>query len=77
MACDLLFQNDRFVITEMSYAYVDKVIYGARGYYELIDGDLVFVQGHVWPQQKWVEWAVHRAQHRQAPDACTADIDVA
>jgi hypothetical protein len=62
MAYDILFDQDRFYITEMSYAYVDSFLYNCRGYYKVNDdGSLRFVEGHVWPQDLWIEWALNRA----------------
>jgi glutathione synthase/RimK-type ligase-like ATP-grasp enzyme len=61
MAYDILFTQDRFVINEMSYAYLDSAIFRASGYYEL-DGTtaLTFREGHVWPEDLWVEWTLTR-----------------
>ena len=47
---------DIVVINEMSFAYVDTVLYKASGYYELEGDDLlIFRPGHVWPQELWVD----------------------
>ena len=62
MAYDILFRDGQFVISEMSYAYLDSAIYRAGGYYDLhADGQLEFVPGHVWPQTLWVAWALDKA----------------
>jgi glutathione synthase/RimK-type ligase-like ATP-grasp enzyme len=61
MAYDILFIPDSFVITEMSFGYLDTAIYNASGHYELKGGNLDYVEGHVWPQDLWVEWALSRA----------------
>jgi len=58
MAYDILFTKDDFVIVEMSYGYIDTLIYNTRGYYELVDDKLTFNKGHFWPQQIWIEWAL-------------------
>jgi glutathione synthase/RimK-type ligase-like ATP-grasp enzyme len=61
MCYDILFTPDNFVITEMSYTYVDSAIHNANGYYELNTDDTLFFRvGHTWPQTLWVEWALCR-----------------
>ena len=62
MAYDILFTEDDFVINEISYGYLDSAIYKASGYYYLTNGgDLKFQEGHIWPQELWVDWALHKA----------------
>ena len=58
MAYDLLFQENEFLISEMSYGYLDKAIYNAPGYYVMEDGAMQFNQRHTWPEELWVEWAI-------------------
>lgn len=58
MAYDILFNEKGFVVVEISYTYVDSAPYKCRGYYELIDDNLLFKEGHFWPQELWVEWAL-------------------
>ena len=58
MCYDLLFKENGFVITEMSYGYKAEAVYNAPGYYLFEDGSLTFHKGHVWPQQLWVDWAL-------------------
>ena len=61
MAYDLLLHNGSFVVTEMSYSFVDTAVYDAPGYYELDDhANIRFIPGHTWPQQFWVWWALRR-----------------
>jgi len=63
MAYDILFNDEGFVITEMSYSYSDSAIQNSGGHYELQEDDkLVYVEGHVWPQEFWIEWALHRIE---------------
>jgi glutathione synthase/RimK-type ligase-like ATP-grasp enzyme len=63
MAYDVLFSNDDFVINEISYGYLDTAIYKASGYYYLTNnGNIEFREGHIWPQELWVEWALSRAE---------------
>jgi len=63
MAYDILFKESEFVISEMSYGYLDSAPYRTSGYYELRpDGQVAFVPGHVWPQTLWVAWALQRAK---------------
>ena len=63
MAYDILFGPGGFVLTEMSYAYLDSFLYNSSGHYELTDAaDLEFREGHVWPQDLWTEWALIRAR---------------
>jgi hypothetical protein len=64
MAYDILFTKDKFVITEMSYAYLDSAPYNSRGYYELVDDNLVLRERHTWPQELWVEWALYLGERR-------------
>jgi glutathione synthase/RimK-type ligase-like ATP-grasp enzyme len=62
MAYDIIFDKNKFYITEMSYAYVDSFLHNCRGYYKAEDDDsLAFIEGHVWPQELWIEWALKRA----------------
>ena len=62
MAYDIIFDKDGFYITEMSYAYVDSFLHNCQGYYRTNEDDsLSFVEGNIWPQQLWVEWALKRA----------------
>jgi len=66
MAYDLLFREGNFVITEISYAYLDTAIYKTQGYYELNPaGNLIYQRGQIWPQQLWVEWALSRIENRE------------
>jgi len=61
MAYDILFQEGRFAITEISYGYVDRCLERVSGHFELSEaGNLSFVPGHVWPQNLWVDWALIR-----------------
>ncbi|MCE5253883.1 MAG: hypothetical protein LLG45_06720 [Actinomycetia bacterium] len=59
MAYDLLIKDGVFVITEMSYAYVDSAVLGTPGHYVLgSDDHLMYEDGHVPPQALWVDWAL-------------------
>jgi glutathione synthase/RimK-type ligase-like ATP-grasp enzyme len=61
MAYDILFQDGRFLITEISYTYMDDAIHNAPGYYEYLDNsEFIFREGHTWPQHLWVKWFVQR-----------------
>lgn len=65
MCYDIIFTENSFVITEMSYAYVDSYLYEANGYYVRDDdGSLAFIEGHTWPQELWIEWALRRLEQR-------------
>lgn len=62
MAYDLLFAGNDFVIVEMSYGYLDSAVFKAPGHFVLGDQDsLVYREGHVMPQEVWVEWALRKA----------------
>jgi len=62
MAYDVIFDKDTFYISEMSYAYVDSFLFNCRGHYEMDENaSLSFIEGHVWPQELWIEWALQRA----------------
>lgn len=65
MAYDILFDKQKkFTITEMSYAYVDSALHNAKGYFELTEyRELRFHEGHTWPQELWVEWALRKASN--------------
>lgn len=66
MAYDLLWQADRWVISELSYTYVDRALFRAPGYYQpAADGGLVFRAGHYWPQQLWVRWLAERLRRQR------------
>lgn len=56
MAYDIIFNNDDPMITEISYGYNQTAIYNAPGYYEKNNKELIFRDGHYWPQQIWIEW---------------------
>jgi glutathione synthase/RimK-type ligase-like ATP-grasp enzyme len=74
MAYDILFDQDRFLLTEMSFATVDYAIQQARGTFRLDDaGELSYRQGRVWPEELWVEWALIRAQ-RDLPGEKPGDL---
>jgi glutathione synthase/RimK-type ligase-like ATP-grasp enzyme len=66
MAYDILRKGDRFVITEMSYAYLDVVPYRTAGYHRLHhDGRLEFVKEQVWPESLWAAWALEKWKRRR------------
>jgi glutathione synthase/RimK-type ligase-like ATP-grasp enzyme len=59
MAYDLLFRDDKFVVIEISYGYLDSAVFDAPGHYILGDDDrLLYEAGHVMPQDLWVDWAL-------------------
>ncbi len=63
MAYDIIFRNGLAVMLEMSYTYSDDAIHDCRGHFVLQpDGALTFREGRTWPQELWVDWAVHRAE---------------
>jgi glutathione synthase/RimK-type ligase-like ATP-grasp enzyme len=62
MAYDILFDKDKFYITEISFAYVDSFLFNCEGHYQADEmGPLYYIKGHVWPQELWVNWALKRA----------------
>lgn len=65
MAYDIIFDYKKMVITEMSYNYLDRVLYNTPGYYRL-DPDPHFIQGHVWPQELWVRVLLDKLSHINA-----------
>jgi len=66
MAYDILFKDTSYLVTEICYAYVDTAIYNAPGYYELQDDEqLIFRNGHTWPEQLWVRCLLDRLAHRE------------
>jgi glutathione synthase/RimK-type ligase-like ATP-grasp enzyme len=65
MAYDLIYKDSKMVITEMSYAYVDHLLYNTSGYYLVNDDNtLIFEKGHKWPQELWVDWALIVASNK-------------
>jgi glutathione synthase/RimK-type ligase-like ATP-grasp enzyme len=69
MAYDILFDRDRFLLTEMSFATVDYAIHQARGAYRVDEaGGLSYRLGQVWPEELWVEWALIRARRELNQD---------
>jgi glutathione synthase/RimK-type ligase-like ATP-grasp enzyme len=74
MAYDLLFRGDEFVVTEISYGYLDSAVLAAPGHFLLgEDGRLAHQSGHVAPQELWVDWALRKARRasRSAAEAAT------
>ena len=65
MGYDILLRHSEPIVIEMSHAYYDTYPQRSSGYHERqADGTLAFVEGHVWPEQLWVEWALHRGEQR-------------
>lgn len=65
MAYDVLFRDGGFVVVEMSYGYVDRAIEDATSRFERAeDGTVVIREGHVSPQQLWVDAVL--AEHATA-----------
>jgi len=63
MAYDIIFDEGRFLVTEISYGYLDTAIHNAKGHWELGDGgEIRFLEGHCWPEALWVDWALRRAE---------------
>jgi hypothetical protein len=61
MAYDIIFKNEEFLITEISYGYNQNAIFNAPGYYEKLNtGKIIFKEGHYWPQYLWVEWLFNK-----------------
>jgi glutathione synthase/RimK-type ligase-like ATP-grasp enzyme len=59
MCYDIIFSRDSFVITEMSYNYIADYLFKDPGYYEKnINGDVVFINMHTWPEHLWVKWII-------------------
>lgn len=73
MAYDLLFDSSDFLVSEMSYGYVDTAIHRAKGYFELLGDDLVFVSQRTWPQELWSRWALERLRTVECRDAQLAN----
>lgn len=62
MAYDILFRDGRMLVSEISYGYSDAAVHRVAGYWVLdAPGTLRFVEGHTWPQDLWVEWAISKA----------------
>jgi glutathione synthase/RimK-type ligase-like ATP-grasp enzyme len=70
MAYDILFGPEGMVIVEMSYAYVDKALFEAPGHFVLDKTQtLVYQEGHVMPQDLWVDWAIRKASRSSSAGA--------
>lgn len=68
MAYDVLFRPNDFVITEISYTTEMEHLYDAPHHFELAqDGELHRREGHTWPQEPLVEWALRRLEARAEP----------
>jgi glutathione synthase/RimK-type ligase-like ATP-grasp enzyme len=67
MAYDILFTPEKFVVVEMSYAYLDSAVQ-MRGLYfrREDDGTLTGIEEKVWPQTLWVAWVMERIQRQLA-----------
>ncbi|MDM7992357.1 MAG: hypothetical protein QUS11_03515 [Candidatus Fermentibacter sp.] len=73
MAYDILFRDGRMLVSEMSYGYSDSAVHGVAGYWRLESpGCLRFVEGHTWPQDLWVDWAISKADAASGARAGTA-----
>ena len=55
VAVDGLRRGDERVITEISYTYVSWMVYECTGYWKLVDGELKWCEGHMWPEEAQVE----------------------
>jgi glutathione synthase/RimK-type ligase-like ATP-grasp enzyme len=64
MAYDILIDgSSNFLISEMSYGYLDRAIFNASGVYESVnDGGIEFKKGNFWPQEIWIKWALYKIQ---------------
>ena len=63
MAFDIVFDEGRFRVTEMSYGYQDAVPHKMAGTWIVNEGQPpAFVEGHVWPQELWARWTLERAR---------------
>jgi glutathione synthase/RimK-type ligase-like ATP-grasp enzyme len=61
MGYDVIFENDHFVITEMSYNYIDFIPHKSKGYYQRdANKAITFHAGHTWPEELWVKWLLKR-----------------
>ena len=62
MAYDILFRGDELLVVEISYGYLDKAVFDAPGHFVLDNEDcLAYREGHVMPQDLWVEWGLRKA----------------
>lgn len=77
MAYDLLRGPQGWVISEMSYGYLDKALFQCAGHFWLdASGELRFRPGQIWPQTLWVKWLLMRAGVLSTAEA-GGDPDVA
>jgi hypothetical protein len=58
MAFDLVYDEGRFLVLEMSYAFNDEAIYKAPGHFIVDNGSVRLrrVEGHVWPQALQIDY---------------------
>lgn len=65
MAYDILQKDGRFLIVEMSYAYLAKAVFNTPGsYVATANGGIEWREGHRWPQAAWIDWLVTRLQRK-------------
>jgi glutathione synthase/RimK-type ligase-like ATP-grasp enzyme len=62
MAYDILFDENKFVITEISYGYLDSVPNQSARYFYLQNNQIKRKDQKIWPQQLWAEWAIKKAE---------------
>lgn len=66
MAYDILFLNHEFLVSEMSFGYMDTYLYNIDGHYITDEsGGLLFKKGHTWPQELWIDWTLRKLRRCQ------------
>lgn len=63
MAYDILFKDNQPVIGEISHSYLDKAVFNCPGYW---DRNLVWHEGHIWPEEAQVDDFLDRILKRKA-----------
>jgi glutathione synthase/RimK-type ligase-like ATP-grasp enzyme len=65
LAFDILRRRDECLITEISYTYPSRPQFDCPGHWEKTDDGLVWVEGHMWPEEAQVQDFLVRLEERR------------
>lgn len=65
LAFDFLKKGSGYVIGEISYTYVSWAVYECTGHWELEHKDIVWKEGHMWPEEAQIEDYLQRLEPPQ------------
>lgn len=63
-AIDGLWRGGRPVVSEISYTYSSWAVYECPGHWKLVDGELKWCEGHMWPEEAQIEDFLERLTQR-------------